>query len=117
MSCERLGFVFLTRQDGLIAALNAIDEMRPFAMVSGLSFSKTGDDVVKPAEPDPKQAAAAEATGILEKPAPRTARLVSGPLFETPVRVTLFVDVFSPVAPESVGPDGDGNEDGMEEEE
>jgi len=99
MSCERFGFAFSTRQEGLIAAINAIDSMRPFAMVSGLSFSKTGEDVVMPEAPDPAKEAGPKAEGgILEKPAPRTARLVSGPLFESPVQVTLFVDVYAPAA-------------------
>ena len=117
MTCERLGFLFSTRQEGLIAAVNAIDSMRPFAMVSGLSFAKSGDDVLVPPVPDPAAAAAeAEAlaaSGIMEKPAPRTARLVSGPLFETPVMVALYVDVFSPVA-ESAG-SGDDGETGEED--
>ncbi|MBQ9726539.1 MAG: Amuc_1100 family pilus-like protein [Kiritimatiellae bacterium] len=120
MTCERLGFLFTTRQEGLIAAVNAIDAMRPFAVVSGLSFAKTGEDVLVPAAPDPvAEAAAAEAraaSGIMEKPAPRTARLVSGPLFESPVQVTLYVDVFSPVAPAGGAPAADGAEDGAEEE-
>ena len=117
MSCERLGFLFSTRQEGLVAAINAIDAMHPFAMVSGLSIEKTGQDVVVPAAPDPaKEEAAPPKTegGILEKPAPRTARLVSGPLFETPVRVTLFVDVFAPVS--AVGP-AVGPDEAEEEEE
>ena len=90
--------------------------MRPFAMVSGLSFEKTGEDVVRPAAPDPAKAEAAPKAegGLLEKPAPRTARFVSGPLFETPVQVALYVDVYAPAA--AAGP-GDGDEDGEEEEE
>ena len=122
MTCERLGFLFSARQEGLIAALNAIDSMRPFAMVSSLAFSKSGDDVLVPQQPDPAaEAAAAEAlaaAGIMEKPAPRTARLVSGPLFETPVLVALYVDVFSPVASAggaSAGDGGDGGDEGEED--
>ena len=109
--------IFSTRQEGLIAVVNAIDAMRPFAMVSSLSFTKSGEDVVVPVEPDPAAAAAAAeakaASGILEKPAPRTARLVSGPLFETPVLVALYVDVFSPVAEAAAA--GDGGETGEED--
>lgn len=117
MSRERFGFLFTTRQEGLIAAVNAIDAMRPFAMVSGLQFAKTGEDVLVPAEPDPAAEAAApkDANGILEKPAPRTARLVSGPLFETPVQVTLFVDVYAPATAADVAAAGEGGEEGEEE--
>ena len=117
MSRERFGFLFTTRQEGLIAAVNAIDAMRPFAMVSGLEFSKTGEDVLVPAEPDPAAEAAApkEANGILEKPAPRTARLVSGPLFETPVQVTLYVDVYAPATAADVAAADEGSEEGEEE--
>lgn len=110
MSCERIGLLFTTRQEGLTAVLDAVDAMQPFAVVSGLSFAKTGEDVLVPAAPDPaKEAAPKEETGILEKPAPRTARLVSGPLFETPVQVTMFVDVYSPVV--APGGGGDREED------
>ena len=117
MSRERFGFLFTTRQEGLIAAVNAIDAMRPFAMVSGLEFAKTGEDVLVPAEPDPAAEAAApkDANGILEKPAPRTARLVSGPLFETPVQVTLYVDVYAPATATDVAVAGEGDEEGGEE--
>ncbi len=120
MSRERFGFLFSTRQEGLISVVNAIDAMRPFAMVSGLSFAKTGEDVVRPEAPDPAKEAAApkeDNGGLLEKPAPRTARLVSGPLFETPVQVVLYVDVYAPAAPggpdeSDSGPDAeDGEED------
>ena len=91
--------------------------MRPFAMVSGLQFAKTGEDVLVPAEPDPAAEAAApkDANGILEKPAPRTARLVSGPLFETPVQVTLYVDVYAPATAADVAAAGEGDEEGEEE--
>ena len=113
MSCERFGFVFSTRQDGLLAVLDAIAAMQPFAMVSDLSFAKTGDDVLPP--PSESEAERLpETPGILEKPAPRTARLVSGPLFETPVQVTMFVDVFSP---DAAGNDPAGSDGGEEEEE
>ena len=117
MSRERFGFLFTSRQEGLIAAVNAIDAMRPFAMVSGLEFAKTGEDVLVPAEPDPAAEAAApkDANGILEKPAPRTARLVSGPRFETPVQVTLYVDVYAPATAADVAAAGEGDEEGEEE--
>ena len=117
MSRERFGFLFTTRQEGLIAAVNAIDAMRPFAMVSGLQFAKTGEDVLVPAETDPAAEAAApkDANGILEKPAPRTARLVSGPLFETPVQVMLYVDVYAPATAADVAAAGEGEEEGEEE--
>ena len=116
MSRERFGFLFSTRQEGLVAALNAIDAMRPFAMVSGLSFSKTGADVLPPVPVEPAKEAAPpkDEDGILEKPAPRTARLVSGPLFETPVQVTLFVDIYAPAS--AVGPAAGADDEAVEAE-
>lgn len=116
MSCERFGFVFTTKEDGLFAVLDAVGSMQPFAMVSGFSFEKTGEDVLPPPSADEAGrdgATPPERPGILEKPAPRTARLVSGPLFETPVRVTMFVDVFSP---DVSGPAPDGSGEAGEEE-
>lgn len=113
MSCERFGFVFSTKQEGLVAVVNAIGSMQPFAMVSELSLAKTGDDVLPPPPPD-QEAETKPVDGIHEKPAPRTARLVSGPLFESPVSVTMFVDVFSP---ETADADNSAAADGAEGEE
>ena len=117
MSCERFGFVFSTREKGLLAVLDAIAAMQPFAMVSDLSFAKTGEDVLPPVsagEGDRGESKPPEQPGILEKPAPRTARLVSGPLFETPVQVTMFVDVFSPGVAGNA-PAGSGGGEGEED--
>ncbi|MGN0845159.1 MAG: hypothetical protein ACI4QT_08070 [Kiritimatiellia bacterium] len=129
LTCERFMFRFQTRESGLIAALNKLNEMRPFAVVSDLAFEKLGEDVVFPDEQketaasesakgaassrparSPRGAAvpaAAEATApaIRERPAPRTARLVSGPLRERPVRVTLTVDIYSILPPVRQGSD------------
>lgn len=129
LTCERFMFRFQTRESGLIAALNKFNEMRPFAVVSDLAFEKLGEDVVFPDEQ--KESAASEsakgaaslrtarssrtaavpaaeeapAIAIRERPAPRTARLVSGPLRERPVRVTLTVDVYSILPPARQGSD------------
>lgn len=126
LNCERFMFRFQTREAGLINVLNKLNEMRPFAVVSDLSFEKMGEDVVFPDEQ--KEAAASDAAkasarstrtargsapaaeepaapAIRERPAPRTARLVSGPLRERPVRVTLTVDVYSILPPARQGSD------------
>lgn len=126
LNCERFQFRFQTREAGLINVLNKLNEMRPFAVVSDLSFEKMGEDVVFPDEQ--KEAAASNAAkasvrstrsargaapaaeepaapAIRERPAPRTARLVSGPLRERPVRVTLTVDVYSILPPARQGSD------------
>lgn len=129
LACERFMFRFQTRESGLIAALNKLNEMRPFAVVSDLAFEKLGEDVVFPDEqkedaasaspkgvasprtPRTQRGAAAPAAevaaapSIRERPAPRTARLVSGPLRERPVRVTLTVDVYSILPPARQGSD------------
>lgn len=100
---QRFGFVFSTRESGLRNILDALDGMWPYVMVSGFSFQKTLTDVVFP--DDEAQASAKAKTsepkaqtsatpGVKEKPAPRTARLVSGAQFEAPVIVTMFVDVY-----------------------
>ena len=84
---------------------SAIDAMKPYACVSGLSMSKVSDDVVFPDEAQEKDAARRrgdEEFGADEKapqqlgppkPPPRASRMVSGPLREAPVSVTVFVDV------------------------
>ena len=78
-------------------------------MVASLSFEKIGEDVKTPAaagsgseegeEGGGRRGRRAEdgdvPAGIKAKPVPRTARLVSGPLLEAPVRVRMFVDVYS----------------------
>lgn len=98
---QRFGFVFSTREAGLRNVLDSLDGMWPYAMVSGLSFQKVQSDVVFPDEENPLKAKTpaaktepSETLGIKEKPAPRTARLVSGPQFEAPVTVTMFVDIY-----------------------
>ena len=86
--------------------LNKLNEMRPFAVVSSLSFEKQGQDVVFPDEEKEEAQASgrrreaatpapAAPAVINARPAPRTARLVSGPLRERPIRVNMTVDVYS----------------------
>lgn len=109
---QRFGFVFTTREAGLRNVLDSLDGMWPYVMISGFSFQKTQPDFVFPDEEDPaakaklpeKKPEVSATPGVKEKPAPRTARLVSGPQFEAPVTVTMFVDVyrFPPKADSSV---------------
>ena len=101
---ERFGFRFVAREKAVLDFVNAIDAMRPYACVSGLSMSKVSDDVVFPDEAQEKEAArrgedadsrnkpAAPQLGP-PKPPPRASRMVSGPLREAPMSVTVFVDV------------------------
>ncbi len=109
ISRQRFVFVFQAKAAALSAALDAIDALEPYATVASLSFDKIGEDVKSPvAGPDAgdgeesgggrrgRRADAEEApAGIKARPAPRTSRLVSGPLLEAPVRVRMYVDVYS----------------------
>lgn len=134
---DRFAFQFTAREGAVSAILDAIDAMRPFAMVSTLSLEKIRPDVVFPDENEAErraQAASREdqprrsrrnrrggaeeeapaqaAPALNERPAPRSARLVSGPLREAPVRVLMTVDVCSvPSARSRKGASGDGEED------
>ena len=122
---ERFGFRFVAREKAVLDFVNAIDAMRPFACVSGLSMSKVSDDVVFPDEAQEKESArrrgreeetfedrAREPAQPLgpPKPPPRASRMVSGPLREAPVSVTVFVDV------RFVGSEGPGSDRSQEEE-
>ena len=106
LDCQRFAFQFTTREAGLVNVLNKLNEMRPFAVVSSLSFEKQGQDVVFPDEEKEEAQASgrrreaatpapAAPAVINARPAPRTARLVSGPLRERPIRVNMTVDVYS----------------------
>lgn len=101
---ERFGFRFVAREKAVLDFVNAIDAMKPYACVSGLSMSKVSDDVVFPDEAQEKDAArrreeektAPEQAALRlgpPKPPPRASRMVSGPLREAPVSVMVFVDV------------------------
>lgn len=101
---QRFEFVFVAKQASLLKVLNAIESMKPFAMISSLSFSKTGKDVIVAgagtkdaagAKPQAPQASAQQPALVNARPPSRTARLVSGRLKESPVRVVLGVDVFT----------------------
>lgn len=123
---QRFGFVFSTREAGLRNVLDTLDGMWPYVMVSGLSFQKTLPDVVFPDDENSSKAKASDkkagspastTPGIKEKPAPRTARLVSGPQFEAPVTVTMFVDVYRfPPKADSSETDAPAEEEEPEEE-
>lgn len=100
VSRQRFGFVFLAKTQGLLSVLDAITAMRPYATIADISVEKAGDDVVFPSEDNVDTAAeraqsGASAQGLRERPAPRSSRLVSGQLREPPVRVRMFVDVYS----------------------
>ena len=122
---ERFGFRFVAREKAVLDFVNAIDAMRPYACVSGLSMSKVSDDVVFPDEAQEKESArrrgreeetfedrAREPAQPLgpPKPPPRASRMVSGPLREAPVSATVFVDV------RFVGSEGPGSDRSQEEE-
>ncbi len=125
---ERFAFVFTTRQKGLVAVLNALASSSPYTTISSLSIEKTGEDVVFPDEVEKEEkstsskrkpdapAEPAAATSLREKPAPRTARLISGPLRETPVRVSMTVDVYA-FPKEAAAEDEEQGEESAEEEE
>lgn len=123
---ERFAFEFTTRQKGLVAVLNALSSFTPYATISSLSIEKTGEDVVFPDEVENKdktsskrkseEQAEAAAPNLREKPAPRTARLVSGPLRETPVRVSMTVDIYA-FPKNAVDENGEEGEEPAEEEE
>ena len=122
---ERFGFRFVAREKAVLDFVNAIDAMRPYACVSGLSMSKVSDDVVFPDEAQEKESARrrgreeetfedrarepAQPPGP-PKPPPRASRMVSGPLREAPVSATVFVDV------RFVGSEGPGSDRSQEEE-
>lgn len=121
VSRSRFAFVFLARTQGVLAALDAISAMKPYATVSSLSIEKAGEDVVFPSEESDGGASSdrdsgakpAAAAGLRERPAPRSSRLVSGQLREPPVRVRMFVDVYSapPAPPAEEDEEKEGEED------
>lgn len=105
---QRFEFVFDAKQDSLLKVLNAIGEMKPYAIVSKLSFVKAADDYHPPVEENKvekksnrrsrneEEIEEQSPAGIINvRPPSRTTRLVSGALREAPVTVTMTVDVFT----------------------
>ena len=118
---ERFGFRFSAKEHALLAFLDRVDALSPYAAVSGLTIEKLGPDAVFPDEraeaakegARSSRAASAEeepaAPGILTRPPPRSSRMVSGPLREAPVMATVFVDVyFVGAAPSDAGNETQG---------
>ena len=141
---DRFALQFTAREGALTAILDDIDAMHPFAMVSSLSLEKVRPDVVFPDENESErraqaasredhprrarrnrrggaaaeevQAPAPAAQPLNERPAPRSSRLVSGPLREAPVRVLMTVDFYSvPSARARKGAAAGGSADGEED--
>lgn len=147
---DRFAFQFAAKEAALVSFLDAVDAMRPYAMVTSLSIEKLRPDVVFPEEAE-KETRAAQPSGggevpggrvrrdrrrhgapgpdapaalpppqvvLNERPAPRSSRLVSGPLREAPVRAVVYVDVCSVpsarAAAETAAPDGE-DESGEED--
>ena len=117
---ERFGFRFVARENAVLAFLDSIDAMKPYASVTGFSMEKLADDVIFPGEEPEKSSAGrrgakAEEPAVPQggppKPPPRASRMVSGPLREAPVLATVFVDV------RFVGADPAGGPGSREEEE
>ena len=118
---ERFGFRFVAREGAVLAFLDSIDAMKPYASVTGFSMEKLGDDVIFPGEEPDKATAGKRGAKAPEEPAaprggppkppPRASRMVSGPLREAPVLATVFVDV------RFVGRDPAGEAGSREEEE
>jgi hypothetical protein len=115
LDCQRFGFVFIAREASLLATLNAINAMWPFAQVSGLQLEKVGTDVVFPAkvEDKPKADAPLAASGIKTPPPGRTSRIISGALREAPTKVQMTVDVFT--FGSSIPREGNDNDETVEE--
>lgn len=140
---DRFALQFSAKEAALVSVLDALDSMRPFAMVTSLSIDKIRPDVVFPeeaeaekrasqpardqddsaprrprrrargtAEEDFAAVAQAAAPVLNERPAPRSARLVSGPLRESPVRATIYLDVFSVPSARAASAAGVSGEDG-----
>lgn len=117
---QRFEFVFDARQNSLMTILNEIGTMKPYAIVSKLSFVKASDDYRPPVdeqkdEKKSKRRSQAEEASenqivLNVRPPSRTSRLVSGELHEAPVTVSMTVDVFT-FKPE------EENTDAMEAEE
>jgi hypothetical protein len=117
---QRFEFVFDARQNSLMTILNEIGTMKPYAIVSKLSFVKASDDYRPPVDEQkdekkskrrPQAEEASENQIVLNvRPPSRTSRLVSGELHEAPVTVSMTVDVFT-FKPE------EENTDAMEAEE
>jgi len=94
VSRERFGFLFTTREAGLVNILNRLNAFEPFVMVNKVEFQKEVmlGDVVWPPPPAPVLARNEETPGpppVLYRPAD-----ISGPLREGSVVVSLIVDVY-----------------------
>ena len=124
---QRFEFVFDARQDALMKVLNAIGTMEPYALVSKLSFVKSGEDYRPPVDEKKEEKKSSRrsrseedfeeqpATGIINvRPPSRTSRLVSGVLREAPVTVTMTIDVFTFTSDEE---DTNSEDDSAESEE
>lgn len=130
---ERFEFVFDARQDSLLTILNSIGAMKPFAMVSELSFEKSKDDYIPPVEEKKESKRSRRRSRNIEeveeqteqiivnvRPPSRTSRLVSGELHEAPVTVTMAVDVFTfdpqeDTSDENTDDENDSNSEDTEE--
>lgn len=102
---QRFEFVFDARQESFMKIMNAIGTMKPYAIVSKLSFVKSGEDYRPPVDEkkDEKRASRRAQSEDFEetqvvlnvRPPSRTSRLVSGELREAPITVSMTVDVFT----------------------
>jgi hypothetical protein len=88
----RFGVSFEAREEAVIKIMNALAAHEMFTVVSFLNIKKLGDDVTPPAKLVGK-ADDVLAGGAAEHP-PRAERLMSGPMLETPMQVTMEVDVY-----------------------
>lgn len=91
---QRFGFVFLAKEQSLFSLIDKIDAMWPFAQISNIEFVKSGKDVVLSAAAG-EVSAVTEVAGITAPPAGITSRIVSGALRESPVKVTMTIDIYT----------------------
>lgn len=118
---QRFEFEFLATQDSLSKVLNSIVQMKPYALVSKLSFEKAdGKTDYTPPETEKKEdEGKGRSRRNVREQSPeellanatynfsRTSRLVSGRLREAPIKVKMAVDVFTFIS--------DQNEEAMED--
>lgn len=88
---ERFGFVFTTKEAGLIELIDKFNAMSPFAQISSLDFQKTTGDVKFT---DTKAATGAD-TGIAQPASDKASRIVSAPDREAPIRVAMTIDIYT----------------------
>lgn len=91
----RFGVTFEVREDALLKIMNRLAAHDMFAVVSLLEIEKTAGEVNPPASAatDAAAGAALMAGGAPEHP-PRSQRLMSGPMLEQPMQVTMEIDVY-----------------------